>query len=274
MVTIREVRTAARERGAREGVSPRDVDLLLADALGREPVWLIAHDDEAIGSDAVRALDASLGRRISGEPIQYIRGRCEFYNREFLVDDRVLIPRPETELLVEKVVHSAGRGSRVVDVGAGSGCIAITLAAERPDLRVSAIDLSPAALAVASRNAKRLGARVAFAGSDLLSSCRGVFDVIVSNPPYVAERDRDRVQREVVAWEPHSALFAGIDGMSIIVRLLGEARRALASGGLVAMEIGWDQAELLRSLAAAERWKLELHPDLAGIPRIAMLRRM
>jgi len=274
MATIREVRAGARERAAREGVPPRDVDLLLADALGREPVWLLAHDDETMGDDAARALDVALGRRVAREPIQYIRGRCEFYTREFLVDERVLIPRPETELLVEKVVHSAGRGSRVVDVGTGSGCIAITLAAERPDLRVSAVDLSPAALAVASRNAKRLGARVAFAGSDLLSSSRGVFDVIVSNPPYVAERERERLQREVVEWEPHSALFAGMDGMSIIERLLGEATRSLAHGGVVAMEIGWDQGEALRALAVAGSWQLELHPDLAGIPRIAMLRRM
>ncbi|MFA6957834.1 MAG: peptide chain release factor N(5)-glutamine methyltransferase [Thermoanaerobaculia bacterium] len=274
MTTIREVRAAARERAAREGVSPRDVDLLLSDALGRTPVWLLAHDDEPIGDDAARAFGDALGRRVAREPIQYIRGRCEFYNREFLVDDRVLIPRPETELLVEKVVHAAGRGSRVVDVGAGSGCIAITLAAERPDLRVAAVDLSPAALAVASRNARRLGARVAFAGSDLLSSCRGVFDVIVSNPPYVAERDRERLQREVAEWEPHSALFAGTDGMSIIERLLGEAAQSLAHGGVVAMEIGWDQGEALRVLAAAGGWQLELHPDLAGIPRIAMLRRM
>jgi release factor glutamine methyltransferase len=274
MATIGEVRAAARDRAAREGVSPRDVDLLLADALGRTPVWILAHDDEPMGDDASSAFGDALGRRAAGEPIQYIRGRCEFYGREFLVDDRVLIPRPETELLVEKVVHSAGRGSRVVDVGAGSGCIAITLAAERPDLRVVSVDLSPAALAVASRNAKRLGARVSFAGSDLLSSCRGVFDVIVSNPPYVAERDRERIQREVVEWEPHSALFAGFEGMSIIGRLLREARQSLAQGGLVAMEIGWDQGDLLRTLARGEGWQLELHPDLAGIPRIALLRRM
>jgi release factor glutamine methyltransferase len=273
MATIREVRAAAREHAAHEKVSPRDVDLLLADALGRQPVWLLAHDDETIGGDAERAFGEALGRRAAGEPIQYIRGRCEFYNREFLVDDRVLIPRPETELLVERVVHSAGRGSRVVDVGAGSGCIAITLAAERPDLRVAAVDISPAALAVASRNARRLGARVAFAGSDLLSACRGAFDVVVSNPPYVAERERERLQREVVEWEPHSALFAGIEGMSIIERLLVEASRALAPRGLLAMEIGWDQGELLRALAGAGGWQLELHPDLAGIPRIAMLRR-
>jgi release factor glutamine methyltransferase len=273
MATIREARASARERASRDGVSPRDVDLLLADALGREPVWLIAHDDETIGDGAARAFSDAIDRRIAGEPVQYIRGRCEFYGREFLVDSRVLIPRPETELLVERVIRNASRGARVVDVGAGSGCIAITLAAERPDLRVAAVDLSAAALAVARANAARLGVRVALAGSDLLTACRGAFDVIVSNPPYVAERERARLQREVVEWEPHTALFAGIEGMSIIERLLDEATRSLAPGGIVAMEIGWDQGELLRAFAKANGWAPELFPDLAGLPRIALLRR-
>ncbi|MBI2214468.1 MAG: peptide chain release factor N(5)-glutamine methyltransferase [Acidobacteria bacterium] len=274
MPMIREARASARARGASKGVSPRDIDLLLADAIGREPVWLLAHDDESIGEDALGAFDAALERRIAGEPMQYIRGRCEFYGREYRVDSRVLIPRPETELLVERVIRNAARGARVVDVGTGSGCIAITLAAERPDLRVVAVDTALSALAVARANAVRLGTNVVFAGSDLLSACHGHFDIIVSNPPYVAERDRSRLQREVVAWEPHAALFAGFDGMSVIERLLAEATSRLARGGFVALEIGWDQGELLRRLAVAGRWQLELHPDLAGIPRIAMLGRI
>jgi len=119
----------------------------------------------------------------------------------------------------------------------------------------------------------RLGARVAFAGSDLLSACRGSFDVIVSNPPYVAERDREKLQREVVQWEPHLALFAGAQGMSVIERLLAEGTRLLAPGGALALEIGYDQGELLRELVAATGWELGLHPDLAGIPRIAVMKR-
>lgn len=273
MATIREARAAGRERASRGGVSVRDADLLLADALGREPVWLLAHDTDDIDDEAVRAFEKSLDRRIAGEPVQYIRGRCEFYGREFLVDRRVLIPRPETELLVERLVRVAPRGARVVDVGAGSGCIAITLAAERPDLRVLSVDLSLDALAVAHANATRLGVRVSFAGSDLLSACRGSFDIVVSNPPYVAEGERDRMQREVVAWEPHLALFAGEKGMSVIVRLLAEASRLVAPRGVVALEIGYDQAKLLAELAAATGWQLEIHPDLAGIPRVAMLKR-
>jgi release factor glutamine methyltransferase len=273
MTTIREVRAAARERAASCGVSARDVDLLLADALGRDPVWLLAHDTDPIGAERTQPFAAAVERRMAGEPIQYIRGRCEFYGRDFLVDRRVLIPRPETELLVEQVVRAAGRGARVVDVGAGSGCIAITLAAERPDLHVLSVDLSVGALALARTNALRLGAPVVFAGSDLLSSCRGPFDIIVSNPPYVAEGERTRMQREVVEWEPHLALFAGPAGMSVIERLLGEATSLLSRDGIVALEIGYDQSVLLNPLAAASGWQFEIHPDLAGIPRVALLRR-
>ena len=273
MATIREARAAGRERAARGGVSARDADLLLADALGHEPVWLLSHDTEAIDDDAARGFDEAMTRRIAGEPIQYIRGRCDFYGREFLVDSRVLIPRPETELLVERIVRIARRGARVVDVGAGSGCIAITLAVERPDLRVTSVDVSPAALAVARTNARRLAARVGFAGSDLLAGCRGTFDVIVSNPPYVAEGEKARMQREVVAWEPHLALFAGEKGMTVIERLLIEAATLVAPRGLVALEIGYDQGQLLTALAAKTGWQIEIHPDLAGIPRVALMRR-
>lgn len=273
MPTIRELRAEARARGAGGAVAARDVDLLLADALGREPVWLLAHDDEEMPRDAARAFAEALERRIAGEPVQYIRGRCEFYGREYLVDRRVLIPRPETELLVEQVIAAAPRGGSVVDVGAGSGCIAITLAAERPDLRVAAVDVSAGALAVARVNAARLGARVALAGSNLLSAFRARFDVIVSNPPYVAERDRDRLQREVVEWEPHGALFAGDDGMAAIERLLDQAEGRLAGGGLVALEFGYDQSALLGALGRERGWQVEIHPDLAGIPRVALLRR-
>jgi release factor glutamine methyltransferase len=273
MATIREVRDAARDRAKREGVPARDVNLLLADALGREPVWLLAHDSDAIDDDAARAFESAVDRRAAGEPMQYIRGRCEFYGREFLVDRRVLIPRPETELLVELLVRLAPRRARLVDVGAGSGCIAITLAAERPDLEVVSVDLSPGALSVARVNAERLGVRVAFAGSDLLSACRGPFDIIASNPPYVADAERDRMQREVVAWEPHLALFAGEKGMAVIERLLAEAEHLLAPRGVVALEIGYDQAQLVAALAAATGWRIEIHPDLAGIPRVALLRR-
>jgi hypothetical protein len=144
--------------------------VLLGDALGRSTAWLFAHGDIDVDPQII---DAQLQRRLAGEPLQYIRGRCDFYGREFVVDDRVLIPRPETELVVEEAIKRAPRGACVVDVGTGSGCIAISLALERTDLRVVGVDISMGALAVAKRNAERLGARVVFVASDFLDAFAG-----------------------------------------------------------------------------------------------------
>jgi release factor glutamine methyltransferase len=149
MPTVAELRVSLRERG----MDPRDVDLLIADVTGRSRAWVLAHGETAVDAAAVEALAA---RRLRGEPMQYIRGRCDFFGREYVVDERVLIPRPETELLVETAIMRAPRGARVVDVGAGSGCVAISLERARTDLDVIAVDVSFAALAVAARNA-RLG---------------------------------------------------------------------------------------------------------------------
>src|SRR5947199_4457602 len=146
---IGPLRSRWREEAFRCGINPRDVDLLLADAAGKPVTWVIAHGDESVDG---APFEAQLERRFAGEPLQYIRGRTEFYGREFVVDDRVLIPRPETELLVEATLDRAPHGARVVDVGTGSGCIALTLALERPDLRVLGVDKSIGALAVARRN--------------------------------------------------------------------------------------------------------------------------
>ena len=195
-------------------------------------------------------------RRAAGEPLQYIRGRCDFYGREFLVDDRVLIPRPETELLVEQAVARAPRGARVVDVGTGSGCIAVTLAIERPDLRVLAVDISVAALAVARRNRDRLGARVAFAASDLLDAVRDI-DLIVSNPPYIPAADIAMLQTEVKDHEPRAALTPGPRGTEVIDRLLRGNVPAI-------IEIGYGQYDALRDRVD------DVVDDLAGIPRVVI----
>src|SRR5438270_610731 len=154
---------ALRARLRASGADPRDIDLLIADATGNSRAWVLAHGDEAVDAAAIEALVA---RRLRGEPMQYIRGRCDFFGREYMVDDRVLIPRPETELLVETAIMRAPRGARVVDVGAGSGCVAISLERARTDLRVMAVDLSVAALAVATRNARAHRSPVRFAASD------------------------------------------------------------------------------------------------------------
>jgi release factor glutamine methyltransferase len=207
-----------------------------------------------------------LARRYTGEPIQYIRGRAEFYGREFSVDDRVLIPRPETELLVEAAIDRAPRGARVIDIGTGSGCIALTLSLERPDLRVLGVDKSIAALAVARKNRERLNAPADLAASDLLDSVRAAA-VIVSNPPYIAAADVETLAPEVREFEPHLALTPGPRGTEAIERMLSAAANAL-----VLMEVGFGQEQSVREVAAAHQFEVDdFLNDLAGIPRVVVL---
>jgi release factor glutamine methyltransferase len=195
-------------------------------------------------------------RRAAGEPLQYIRGRCDFYGREFLDDDRVLIPRPETEILVEEAIKRIPRNARVADVGTGSGCIAVTLALERPDLRIVATDISVAALAVAKRNRDRLGAPVALVACDLLDAVRAV-DFLVSNPPYIPAADIPSLQTEVKDHEPRTALTPGPRGTEVIDRLLATGLPAL-------IEIGYGQYDALRDRVD------DVVDDLAGIPRVVI----
>ena len=203
-------------------------------------------------------------RRTAGEPLQYIRGKTEFFGRDFFVDDRVLIPRPETELVVETAIERIDRGARVVDIGTGSGCIAVTLARERPDLRVVATDASIGALAVARRN----GASN-FIACDVLSAFVRDFDWIVSNPPYVAAADVEQLATEVRDYEPRSALTPGPAGTEAIEKILDQAGRAR-----VILEIGFGQAQVVRDLAFARHFDVdELRNDLAGIPRVIVLSR-
>ena len=223
-----------------------------------------------------------LARRYAGEPIQYIRGRSEFYGREFYVDDRVLIPRPETELLVEATLDRAPHGARVVDAGTGSGCIALTLALERADLRVLGVDKSIAALAVAKRNRDRLEARASLAVSDLLESVRAA-DVIVSNPPYIAEGDVATLATEVRDFEPRIALTPGPSGTEAIERILDACRAGFSPPGraearptssLVLMEVGFGQEQSVRDVAATHGFTVDdFLSDLAGIPRVVVLSR-
>ena len=215
--------------------------------------WLFAHGDAEVDAAII---ETQLQRRVTGEPLQYIRGRCDFYGREFFVDARVLIPRPETELVVEQAVARAPRGARVVDVGTGSGCIAVSLALERPDLHVIGVDVSVAALAVAKRNRDQLGARVELIASDLLEAISKV-ELIVSNPPYIPASDVETLQTEVKDHEPRGALTPGPRGTEIIERLLH-------SGVPAIIEIGYGQADALRERVD------EVIPDLAGIPRVVV----
>lgn len=244
--------------------TPRDVDVLLADVTGRTPAWLFAHGEERIDPEPVEAL---VQRRIAGEPLQYIRGKAEFFGREFFVDDRVLIPRPETELLVEAAIARAPRGARVLDVGSGSGCIAITIDRERQDVDVTSIDVSIAALAVAKRNARAHQANVQFAASDAFEAIRGEFDLIVANPPYIPAADYARLVTEVRDHEPQIALTPGPRGTEMIERTLN-ARRA----PVVLLEIGFGQLADVRDVARGYEI-VQVINDLAGIERVVVLSR-
>jgi len=264
-----ELRARRREHALAHGINPRDVDLLLADLLGQSPSYLYAHGEMLVDATA---LDARLARRYAGVPLQYIRGHTEFYSRDFFVDERVLIPRPETELLVEEALRRAPSESRVIDIGTGSGCIAITIERERPDLRVLSVDRSTAALAVADRNRRNLGSRVDLAASDLFDSICGTFELIVSNPPYVPFGEYEQLDVEVRIHEPRMALTPGPRGTEIIERILDEAHARLAPPGAVILEVGYGQEEAIRTLAAAKRYDVEAFlPDLAGIPRVVVL---
>lgn len=271
--TLGQLRRKAREAAQHAGVSPRDVDLLLGDLIGRDPVYVVAGDDRVVTGEERARFDEQFRRRLDGEPVQYIRGRCEFFGRTFRVDSRVLIPRPETETICERVLDIVRPGMRVIDVGCGSGAIAVTLALECPGLRVLATDRSLDAIVLARGNARSLGARVAFAHGDLLSAFRGTFPLIVSNPPYVPDEDFPGLQREVVEHEPRMALSGGRGGMAIIARLVAEAASRLEPGGALVLEIGWNQAERLVALGREAGLAVEIHDDLAGVPRCGVLRR-
>lgn len=267
----------------------RDAETLLLHVLKdnapeRNLAWLIAHDNSPTVPKVGAEFLALVERRRAGEPIQYITGETEFYGLTFKVSRAVLIPRPETEHLVEKVIEIAGgpekqsiAEERIVDVGTGSGAIAVALASQLPAAQVHATDTSAAALAVARGNAERNGVanRVTFQEGDLLAPVSGEqFDLVVSNPPYVPERDRESLSIEVRDYEPAQALFAGPDGLDVYRRLIPAAFEVLTPGGFIALEIGFGQQEAVGELLANARFEnIEFTKDLQGIPRVAVARR-
>jgi release factor glutamine methyltransferase len=256
-----------------------DAETLLLHVLGKNKAWLMTHADEQLASDQATRYGELLERRYRGEPIQYITGEAEFYGLPFRVTPDVLIPRPETEHLVEKVLELAAHFEqpRIVDVGAGSGAIAVALAHHLPQAHITATDLSAPALDLARQNAERNGVtgRLRFLLGDMLAPvAEEQFEIVVSNPPYVPASDCDTLSVEVREYEPALALFAGDDGLDVYRRLIPATFAALVPGGFVALEIGFGQSPAVRTLLAASGFgQIEFVPDLKGIPRVACAQR-
>jgi release factor glutamine methyltransferase len=280
-VTIREALRSAAERLEMHHVSNARLtsEVLLAHCLSVEREYVYAHDERVLSDAEAQSLEDVLYDRINGVPLQYIVGRQEFYGRCFHVNRDVLIPRPETEHIVEAVLEireTRGRtpGLRILDVGTGSGCIAITLALEIPEVRVYASDISEAALRVARGNARTLGASVDFVCMDFLDAVRAEFEFIVSNPPYVRRGDMSRLQREVREYEPHVALFSPEDELEVYRRLIHSAENLLQAGGHLLMEVGIGMDERVLDLFVGGWEKLPTKTDLQGIPRTVIARKL
>ena len=263
----------------------RTAGVLLAHRLGVDRTHLLMHPEEVIAEVDYQVYLRMIDRRTAGEPVQYITGHQEFYRLDFVVGPAVLIPRPETELLVERVLTLI-RGLNVsspliVDAGTGSGCIAVSLAVELPQAGVIATDISEAALAIAAQNAERhgVGGRIRFLQGDLLAPLAGLglenrVDCLASNPPYVETGRPELVQREVREYEPHVALFGGPDGLDFYRRLLREGLPYVKPGGFLIFEIGYSQMEAITRLVSASSWELvDITHDLQGIPRTLTIRK-
>ncbi|MDE3188396.1 MAG: peptide chain release factor N(5)-glutamine methyltransferase [Acidobacteriota bacterium] len=332
-MTLRESLEAG---AARLGAGPhpdrarRDAETLLLHLLGKNRAWLLTHLDDPFGGCTAVQFAALINRRLAGEPIQYITGECEFYGLPFHVTPAVLIPRPETEHLVEATLkilsapsmESAASGRHgwestspskptgapsmesapsgrhgwettspskptgapslaetwegsILDIGTGSGAIAIALAHHLPRARVTAVDLSADALRIAEDNARRNSVTIRLLHGDLLAPVMGEqFDLIVSNPPYVASADRDTLSVEVRNHEPHLALFAGDNGLDVYRRLIPAAFATLVPGGFIVLEIGYGQSDAVQSLLTAAGFhRIQMTPDLQGIPRVLTAQR-
>jgi release factor glutamine methyltransferase len=243
-------------------------EVLLAHAIHQERVYLYAHPEEELTELGWIHYGRYLRERLDGKPTQYITKRQEFYGREFTVGPDVLIPRPETEHLVEASIAKIHPGDTVLDIGSGSGAIAITLALETR-ARVLATDISFPALLVATANAVRLQARIEFVACDLASCLRpSSIDVLVSNPPYVPRTYQPSLQREVRDWEPEVALFAGPSGLEIYERIIEQARTVVRPGGWLLFELGYNSLGPVRDMLGADWEAIEIRSDLAGLPRV------
>jgi len=250
------------------GLDRLDAQLLLLHALGRpaqDRAWLLAHDTDALPAATQAALDAAVQRRLGGEPVAYITGHKEFFGLDLQVDARVLVPRPDTETLVEWALSLRPHPQQILDLGTGSGAIALALKHARPDAQVSAVDASAAALIVARANAQRLQFDVAFTRGSWLEGIHQRFDLIVSNPPYIAALDR---HLKDLQHEPLQALASGADGLDDLREIITQARTRLQPGGWLLLEHGWDQAQAVRDLLVQAGFEdVQSRRDLGGIER-------
>jgi release factor glutamine methyltransferase len=260
-------------------------ELLLLHTLGRDRTWLYAHPEELVSEGDAQRFQALLTRRAAGEPTQHLTGKQEFWGLEFEVTPDVLIPRPETEHVIEVALDRlavreirAGRkptltgdGLHIIDVGTGSGCIAIALAKELPGARIIATDISAAALAVARRNATRHSVedRMAFLQLSLLTQPAGKYGLIVSNPPYIGHKEKETLMREVRDHEPELGLYGGEEGYELYADLIAQAAHNLVHGGLLVLELGHNSLPAVQPLLDLPCWtNVGVTNDLAGIPRV------
>jgi release factor glutamine methyltransferase len=266
-------------------------ELLLLHTISRDRTWLYAHPEAPLSESDEQKFSALLARRAAGEPTQHLTGKQEFWGLEFEVTPDVLIPRPETEHLIEVALDRlavreirAGRkqtltgdGLHIVDVGTGSGCIAIALAKELPQAKFLANDISEAALAIARRNADRHSVkdRVAILKMNLLGPLAGKYDLIVSNPPYIGRREKDTLMREVRDHEPELALYGGEEGYELYAQLIAQAAHTVMPGGLLVLELGYNSLPAVQPLLDAPNWtKVAVTNDLSGIPRVIAAERV
>jgi release factor glutamine methyltransferase len=261
-------------------------ELLLLHVVARDRTWLYAHPEETLSDENLRCFLALVTRRAAGEPTQYLTGKQEFWGLEFEVTPAVLIPRPETEHVIEVALDrlalrelragrpqkTIGEGLQIADIGTGSGCIAVTLARELPQATFIATDISPASLDVARRNAARhaVAKQITFVESNLLDRIApSAFDLIASNPPYIGRREASTLAREVREHEPEQALFAGEEGYELYGALISQAATYLKPGGIVVLELGHNSLPAVRPLLDAAKWlNVGVTNDLAGIPRV------
>lgn len=279
-MTVLELLQSTSEYFARKGIDqPRlNIEHLLADSLRKKRIELYLEFDRRLTEVELAPLREKVRRRVEGEPLQHLLGNWDFYGRTFKTDRRALIPRPETEVLVDVVLHelkaTPQKRTRLVDVGTGCGILAITLALEVVELEVVAVDVSADALALARENAARFGleSRIAFAWSNLLDHAEGYFDWVVANLPYIPTAELDTLQREV-QYDPKLALDGGSDGLVVIRSLVGSLQTKLAPGAQIALEVGRNQAKPVQELFAQQNYRdISVTKDYQGVERIVYAR--